>query len=63
MAKRFLEEHNIEFEYIDVSQDDEAAREMIEKSGQTSVPVIDANGKIIIGFNKDALKKEINIHD
>lgn len=60
-AKEFLKEHNIKFEDINVGDDKEAAREMVEKSGQTGVPVIDIEGKIIIGFDKEALKKELNI--
>jgi len=61
MAKDFLKEHNIKFEDIDVSQNQEAAREMVKKSGQMGVPVIDINGKIIVGFDKEALKKELRI--
>ena len=38
-----------------------AAEEMIEKSGQTGVPVIDVDGTIIIGFNKDMLKKILRL--
>ncbi len=56
-AKDYLESKGIDFEYIDVSLDKEKLEEMIEKSGQMGVPVIDINGKIIIGFNQ----KEIDI--
>ena len=63
LAKRFLKEHNIEFDDIDVSKDHEAAKEMIEKSKQTGVPVIDVNGKIIVGFDKESLKRELGIDE
>jgi len=62
-AKEFLEEHNIEFEYIDVSTNQEAAKEMVEKSGQMGVPVIEVGDKIIIGFDKEALVKELDIKE
>ena len=62
-AKEFLKEHNVEFEDIDVSTNHEAAHQMIEKSGQSGVPVIEINDKIIIGFDKEAIKKELNIKE
>ena len=58
-AKDFFKEKGIEFEDVDVSKDQEAAREMVEKSGQMGVPVIDIDGKIIVGFNKDAIEEEL----
>lgn len=59
--KNYLHEHNIEFEYIDVSQDLEAQKEMIERSGQYGVPVTDINGEIIIGFNQKRINQLLNI--
>jgi len=61
MAEDFLKENKVEFEHIDVGQDREKAKEMIKKSGQQGVPVIDIDGKIIIGFDKEAIKKELNL--
>ena len=63
MAKNFLRQHNIEFEDIDASKDKEAARYMIEKSGQMGVPVVEINGKMIIGFNKPAIIEELGIEE
>lgn len=60
-AKSFLKEHDINFEDIDVSVDDEKAQEMIDKSGQMGVPVIDIDGEIIVGFDKKALKKALDL--
>jgi len=51
----------VEFENIDVSMDTEAAQEMIKKSGQMGVPVIDVGGKIIIGFDKEQLGKVLGL--
>ena len=63
VAKNFLKEHGIEFEDINVQQDLEAAQEMIRKSGQTGVPVIEIDGKIIIGFNEPRLRKELGLDE
>jgi len=59
--KKFLEEHDIEFEDIDVSQDQQAAKEMVEKSGQMGVPVADINGDIVVGFNREKIKELLGI--
>jgi len=50
-AKEFLKEKKIKFEDYDVSKDSGKAEEMIGKSGQMGVPVIEVNGKIIVGFD------------
>ncbi len=60
-AKEFLKENKIAFEDIDVSKNQAAANEMIEKSGQMGVPVIDIDGQIIVGFDREALKKALKI--
>lgn len=59
--KNFLKEHNIQFEDIDVAENELAAKEMIEKSGQMGVPVVDIDGQIIIGFDQDKIKKILKI--
>ena len=61
MAKDFLKENNIEFKEYDVSEDTEARNEMLEKSGQMGVPVIIIDEQVIIGFNKEAIKKALGI--
>jgi glutaredoxin-like YruB-family protein len=61
LVKNYLEEKGIKFEYIDVSSDQEKASEMVEKSGQTGVPVIDIDGKIITGFDKQEIDKELGL--
>jgi glutaredoxin len=52
MAKEFFEKNNIPFVEKDVAEDDAARDDMIKKSGQMGVPVIDIDGTIIVGFNK-----------
>lgn len=54
-AKKYFKNMGVEFTEVDVDKDPEAQKEMIVKSGQFSVPVIDINGKIIVGFQKSAI--------
>ncbi len=61
MAKDFLKQSKIQFEDVYVDDDYDKAEEMIQKSGQTGVPVLDINGKIIVGFNREAIKKALNL--
>lgn len=56
-TKEFLKENKVKFTNKDVGKDRKAAEEMLKKSGQMGVPVIDFNGEIIIGFNESKLKK------
>ena len=60
-AKDFLKENNIPFEDVNVAADHKAAQDMIEKSGQMGVPVIDIDGTVIVGFDKNALKKALKL--
>jgi len=61
LAKNFLNEHKVAFTDIDVSADTEKAQEMIKKSGQMGVPVIDIDGKLIIGFDQKKLEKTLGL--
>lgn len=60
-AKQFLKENNISFEDVDVSADQDAAQEMVEKSGQMGVPVLDIGGEIIVGFDKQKIKQALEL--
>ena len=57
MAKDFFKQRGVEFEDIDVGEDREAAKEMVEKSGQMGVPVIEIEGKIVVGFDKEKIEE------
>ncbi len=61
LAKQFLKDNNIEFEDIDVSVNQEKAREMVDKTGQMGVPVLDIDGEIIVGFDKDVISKALGL--
>jgi glutaredoxin 3 len=51
-AKRYLRERGIRFRDVDVSKDPVAARDMVRRSGQQGVPVIEIGGRIVVGFNR-----------
>ena len=60
-VKEFLKENKVEYENVDVSENETAAKEMMEKSGQMGVPQIEIDGKIIVGFDKEAIKKALGL--
>jgi glutaredoxin 3 len=65
-AEKWLDEHNIEYQTIDVIADDKAFDEMIELSGQECAPVLDVDGKILADFGPEELPgffKTISITD
>ena len=59
MAKEFFNRKNISYEEKDVSNDI-AREEMIKKSDQLGVPVIDVDGEIIVGFDEEKLSALLN---
>ncbi|MCD6429258.1 glutathione S-transferase N-terminal domain-containing protein [bacterium] len=62
LLKEYLKNHGIEFEDLDVSQDQQALQELQEKSGALAVPVLDVDGEIIIGFDKEKIDKLLNLN-
>lgn len=60
-AKQFLRDNNIVFTDIDVSSNEQAAQDMIERSGQMGVPVLDIDGEIIVGFDKAGIQKALGL--
>lgn len=57
MAKDYFKKQGVQYKDIDVGTDRKAAQEMIEKSGQMGVPVIDIDGKIVVGYRPDVFEK------
>jgi len=51
-TKDYLDKLGVTYTVKDVDQDAEALRESVEKSGQRGIPVLDINGKIIVGFDR-----------
>ncbi len=61
LTKQFLTENNIPYEDIDVSVNQLAAQEMISRSGQMGVPVVDIDGQIVVGFDKNKIKQLLGL--
>lgn len=61
MAKKYFREKGIKFNDVDVSKDPAAARDMVRRSGQQGVPVIDIGGKIVVGFDRVKINKYLGI--
>ena len=59
--KQFLKENNLIFEDIDVAADRAAADEVVRRTGQMGVPVIDIEGELIIGFDRERIKQALGI--
>ncbi|MBI1969988.1 glutaredoxin family protein [Candidatus Woesearchaeota archaeon] len=58
-AKEYLKSKGVPYDDINVAEDESAREEMIEKSGQMGVPVLDINGTIIVGFDREAIEQAI----
>jgi len=61
MAKEFFKENNVEFEEYNVASDADKRNEMVEKTGQMGVPVIEVDGEIMIGFDKSTLSSLLGV--
>jgi len=61
MAKEFFKENKVDYTEKDVSQDDKAREEMVDKSHQMGVPVIEIGEEIFVGFDRDALSNALGI--
>lgn len=61
MTKEFFKEHNVQYTEKDVAGDAAAREEMIQKSGQMGVPVIDIDGELVVGFDKERLSELLKI--
>ena len=59
MAKSFFKTNGVTYNDFNVATDLDKRKEMIDKTGQMGVPVIDVNGKIIVGFNKPEIEKAL----
>jgi len=61
MAKDFFKTNKIAYTEFNVATDLEKRKEMVEKSGQMGVPVIDVGGQIMVGFDQATLSKALGI--
>lgn len=60
-AKQYLRQQGVRFRDVDVSRDPAAARDMVRRSGQQGVPVIDINGRIVVGFNRAEVDRLLSL--
>lgn len=63
MAKAYMDENKVAYKEIDVSVDEAGKDDMIKKTGQLGIPVIEVDSQIMIGFDKQALKKALGLED
>ena len=61
MTKKYFRDKGVKFKEVDVSRDAAAARDMVRRSGQMGVPVIDINGKIVVGFDRPKIEQYLGI--
>lgn len=58
-TKEFLKANNVKYKEVNVAEDEKSRNEMFKKSGQFGVPVTDINGTVIVGYDKEAMKKAL----
>ena len=61
--KEFLKQHQVAFEEIDISQDEKTRDEIIKKSGAIGAPILEIDGEIVVGFDKEKIVKLLKIED
>ena len=61
VVKDYLKSNDVSFTEEDVSRDEKSAMEMINKSGQRGVPVIDINGNIVVGFDQESIDRILGL--
>ncbi len=61
MAREYLKANSIPFSDVDVAADQKALDDMVAKSGQIGVPVLDINGQIIVGFDKPRIARALGL--
>jgi len=63
LLKQFLKDKEIEFEAIDISQDQEGQNYIMEKTGKMAVPITEIDDEIIVGFDREKIVKLLNLKD
>ncbi len=63
ILKKYLQEKGIDYQEVDVSQDEEAQKRMVEKTGQMGVPVTEIGEEMVIGFDKEKINKLLEIEE
>ena len=61
-AKRYFRQRGIRFKDVDVSKDHAAARDMVRRSGQQGVPVIQIGNKVVVGFDRPKINRMLGLN-
>jgi len=60
-VKQLLDENNVVYKNLDVASDKAAREEMLGKTGQIAVPVVDIDGEVVVGYDEKWLRQKLNI--
>ena len=61
MVKKFLDDNGISYQDVNVAEDREALDDIVNRSGQMGVPVIDIDGELVVGYNQVQLKEKLEL--
>lgn len=61
-AKKYFDSIGVKYNDINVEQDRQTAEDMVQKSGQMGVPVIEIGDDIIVGFDKPRIDIALKAH-
>lgn len=60
-AKGYLRSRGVRFREVDVARDPNAARDLVRRTGQMGVPVIEIDGRPIVGFDQAAVDRLLGL--
>ena len=60
-TKKYLNEHGIAYQDLNVAADKKAREEMVKKSGQMGVPVIEIDSELVVGYDEGWLKQKLGL--
>jgi len=61
LVRQYLDSRDVNYDYIDLTKDNKKADDLVKRSGSLSIPQIEIDGKIIIGFSKTQINKHLGI--
>ena len=61
MAKTFFKTNSMDYVEYNVATDLTRRKEMIDKTGQMGVPVIDIDGEVVVGFDEAKIKATLGV--
>lgn len=60
-AKAYLRERKVQFREINIERDPQAAKDLVRRTGQMGVPVIEIDGRPIVGFDRQAVDRALGL--